>query len=323
MNLTKLLDILKDLAVIIFGLTIALLVAEGLLRLKNSDMSNYDIEMWKYSNELKQLSENELIGHIHKKNSSSMLQSVEIRTNSLGLRGDESLLTCCDRSVLFLGSSITLGWGVQEKFTVSEVLNSKFQNKIAFLNGGIGNYNTVRYVNNYLNNLSGIKPETIIIQYFINDAEKLVINQGNFFLKNSQLAVTLWSVYQKTKASLEGVSLEEYYKQVYKEDSQGFIEMQNALDQIMEHSIENDVRVIVAMTPDIHSMNPYKFNYIHDIMEKESYQRGFEFIDLLDSFLEIDDSVDIFAMPGDPHPNKIGHMVMAEHIFAYLKENAF
>ncbi len=323
MNLTKLLDILKDLAVIIFGLTIALLVAEGLLRLKNSDMSNYDIEMWKYSNELKQLSENELIGHIHKKNSSSMLQSVEIRTNSLGLRGDESLLTCCDRSVLFLGSSITLGWGVQEKFTVSEVLNSKFQNKIAFLNGGIGNYNTVRYVNNYLNNLSGIKPETIIIQYFINDAEKLVINQGNFFLKNSQLAVTLWSVYQKTKASLEGVSLEEYYKQVYKEDSQGFIEMQNALDQIMEHSIENDIRVIVAMTPDIHSMNPYKFNYIHDIMEKESYQRGFEFIDLLDSFLEIDDSVDIFAMPGDPHPNKIGHMVMAEHIFAYLKENAF
>ena len=323
MNLTKLLDILKDLAVIIFGLTIALLVAEGLLRLKNSDMSNYDIEMWKYSNELKQLSENELIGHIHKKNSSSMLQSVEIRTNSLGLRGDESLLTCCDRSILFLGSSITLGWGVQEKFTVSEVLNSKFQNKIAFLNGGIGNYNTVRYVKNYLNNLSGIKPETIIIQYFINDAEKLVINQGNFFLKNSQLAVTLWSVYQKTKASLEGVSLEEYYKQVYKEDSQGFIEMQNALDQIMEHSIENDVRVIVAMTPDIHSMNPYKFNYIHDIMEKESYQRGFEFIDLLDSFLEIDDSVDIFAMPGDPHPNKIGHMVMAEHIFEYLKENAF
>lgn len=323
MNSTKLLDILKDLAVIIFGLTIALLVAEGLLRLKNSDMSNYDIEMWKYSNELKQLSENELIGHIHKKNSSSMLQSVEIRTNSLGLRGDESLLTCCDRSVLFLGSSITLGWGVQEKFTVSEVLNSKFQNKIAFLNGGIGNYNTVRYVNNYLNNLSGIKPETIIIQYFINDAEKLVINQGNFFLKNSQLAVTLWSVYQKTKASLEGVSLEEYYKQVYKEDSQGFIEMLNALDQIMEHSIENDIRVIVAMTPDIHSMNPYKFNYIHDIMEKESYKRGFEFIDLLDSFLEIDDSVDIFAMPGDPHPNKIGHMVMAEHIFAYLQENAF
>ncbi len=322
MSLTKILDILKDLGVIIFGLIIALLIAEGFLRLKNSDMSNYDIEMWKYSNELKQLSDNELIGHIHKNNSSAILQSVEIRTNSLGLRGDESLLSCCDRSVLLLGSSITLGWGVQEEFTLSEVLNSKFQNKIAFLNGGIGNYNTVRYVNNYLNNLSVLKPKTIIIQYFINDAEKLSINKGNFLLKNSQLAVTLWSVYQKTKASFEGVSLEEYYKQVYKQDSQGFIEMQNALDQIKEHSIENDIRIIVAMTPDIHSMNPYKFNYIHDIIEKESYQRGFEYIDLLDSFLEIDDSVDIFAMPGDPHPNKIGHKVMAEQIYAYLTENA-
>jgi len=318
----KINNLTKDLIVLSTALIISLLFAEGVLRLKNSNMKNYDIEMWRYSNELKQLSDNPLIGHVHNKNSSSILQSVQIRTNSHGLRGDESLLDCCEKKVLFLGSSITLGWGVEESSTITEVLNNKFNNEIAFLNGGIGNYNTVRYVNNFFENLITINPDIIIIQYFINDAEKLSVNKGNFFLRNSQLAVTLWSVLQKTKASIQQLSLEEHYKKVYSPESVGFIEMKNALDQMMHYATNNNLRVIVAMTPDIHSMDPYKFTYIHEIIKDESLSRNFEFIDLLESFSEVADTKDIFAMPGDPHPNNIGHQLMAEEIYKYLEQNA-
>lgn len=322
MSLTKFKVFLKDLILLFLSLAIAIIAAEGILRLKNSNMQNYDIEMWRYSNELKELSDNQLIGHVHKKSSSSILQSVEIKTNSLGIRGNEEILSCCDKTVLFLGSSITLGWGVKEEFTLTELLNQKFGGEIAFLNGGIGNYNAVRYTNNFLTNLKSIKPDMIVIQYFINDAERLAVNQGNFFLKNSQLAVTLWSVFQKTKSTLQEISLEEHYKKVYDTNALGFIEMQDALDQIMHYATKNDVRIVLAMTPDIHSMNPYKYNYIHEIMKKESLKRGFAYVDLLQSFEEISDSKDIFAMPGDPHPNATGHKLMAEQIYEYLKKNA-
>ena len=54
---------------------------------------------------------------------------------------------------MVLGSSIALGWGVDNDKTFVNFLNkeSKKNNKDwIFINGGVGNYNTERYINNYL-----------------------------------------------------------------------------------------------------------------------------------------------------------------------------
>lgn len=45
---------------------------EAGLRIKNLDMRNYDIEMWKYSNRLKFLSDDPVLGHEHKKNAKAV-----------------------------------------------------------------------------------------------------------------------------------------------------------------------------------------------------------------------------------------------------------
>src|SRR4029078_8235835 len=90
-------------------------VGEVVLPVKNSTMTNYDIEMWRYARDLKFRSDNPVLGHDHLKNASARLQSVEIRTDEWGLRGP--LVPPRDpdvRSILLLGSSITLGWGVKE-----------------------------------------------------------------------------------------------------------------------------------------------------------------------------------------------------------------
>ena len=39
------------------SVVLCLLAAEAFLRVKNSSMTNYDIEMWRYSNELKRQSD--------------------------------------------------------------------------------------------------------------------------------------------------------------------------------------------------------------------------------------------------------------------------
>jgi hypothetical protein len=319
MGLLKNNILVNNMIVILLSIMFSILAAEAILRVKNSSMNNYDIEMWRYSNELKTPSKNKSIGHIHKTNTSAILQSVEIRTNSLGLRGTDIVLECCEKKILLLGSSITLGWGVEERNTISERLNESLKGRYSVLNAGVGNYNTVRYVNNFIKNLSIIKPEIIIIQYFVNDAEKLEVNSGNLFLQKSQLAVILWSAFHKFKSIINPTTLEDYYQSIYSAENIGFIEMKSSLDKIKLYAEKNNVRIILAMTPDIHSLNPYNLKFVHDIMRKESLSRGFEFIDLLDAFKNVFDTQSIWAMPGDPHPNSLGHELMANHILNFLE----
>jgi len=106
---------------VILTLLICAAAAEGMLRLKNASMRNYDIEMWRYSRELKFASELAVLGHEHQPNAKATLQSVEIRTNAWGLRGGNVSETPAPgrRRVLMLGSSIALGWGVPEGSVVS------------------------------------------------------------------------------------------------------------------------------------------------------------------------------------------------------------
>src|SRR5687768_14016079 len=107
-------------ALSLFSTLLVLLALEGVLRLSNSSMKNYDIEMWRYARELKVPSPDPALGHEHVPNTESTLQSVKIRINDLGLRGDAVRPKVPGRrDILFLGSSITLGWGVAEEETVS------------------------------------------------------------------------------------------------------------------------------------------------------------------------------------------------------------
>jgi hypothetical protein len=130
------------------ALVLCLLLAEAFLRIKNSAMTNYDIEMWRYANELKQKSDDPQIDFDHPRSRNALLRSTEIRLNSRGLRGPEIVpLQNDQRRILFLGGSITLGWGVAEKDTVEARLERMLNDSgdaAQVLNGSVGNYNAER-----------------------------------------------------------------------------------------------------------------------------------------------------------------------------------
>ena len=98
----KFIYLLFTIAISVF---ISLALSEGFLRVKNYDMKNYDIEMWKYAKKLKRPSPNPMLGHEHINNSSAVLQSVEISINNFGMRGKEILNKNERNRILFLGSS--------------------------------------------------------------------------------------------------------------------------------------------------------------------------------------------------------------------------
>ena len=95
--------------------------------------------------------------------------------------------------------------------------------------------------------------------------------------------------------------------------------MQANLKRLAEYARANQVRLYLAMTPDVHNLVDYKFGFVHEQMRGVAEGLGYTFIDLL-PVMQGRRPEDLFAMPGDPHPNALGHQLMADAIFPVLSK---
>lgn len=309
-----------NIAAAIATIVVCFIAGEALLRLKNADGMSYHVEMWRYAKELKQRVEDPLLSHIHIPSKSAKLQNTTISINSLGMRGPEIDKQATKKRILFLGSSITLGWGTPEDETLSAILQSKFGNQAEILNAGVGNYNTERYTRLYETHLRQLKPEVLVVHYFINDAEVLPPASNNILIQNSQLALMLWQGWVKMTAGEKDMSgLEEHYQAIYNPENEGYKRMFAALRRLAEMAKQDGTQVILAMMPDIHNLKPYPFTFIHKQMAAIATTLKWEYVDLYPA-LENQIPEDLYTIPGDPHPNGLGHRLMADHLYPVLED---
>lgn len=314
---------LASLTIVAVSLAIAVVALEGVLRVKNASMKNYDIEMWRYSRELKRQTDNPVMDFTHARSRAATLQSVEIRLNEHGLRGAAVSSDHSRRRILFLGGSITLGWGVPEAETTPAVVEQiliQSGRPVEVLNAGVGNYNAERYVTRFFTELQDLSPDEIVVQYFLRDAEDLPRGGGNWLLRNSQLAVTMWSASNLWLGSSGESSLVEHYERVYRQDAPGFVKMKSSLSRLAAYARERSIPVTLAMTPDVHNLVDYKFGFVHDTMRGVAAENGFRYVDLLPA-LAGRPPEELFVMPGDPHPNALGHKLMATAIAPTLTQS--
>lgn len=311
-------------ALFLLSTVIALGLAEAILRAKNSSMKNYDIEMWRYARELKIPNPDPKLGHDHVKQSEAVLQSVNMRLNEWGLRGGP-VAGHPSRRILFLGGSITLGWGVREEDTITARVQRILREQepgAEVLNAGVGNYNAERYVGRFFKQLRELNPTDIVVQYFVRDAEKLDASSGNALLRNSELAVTLWIAVSRFREKLGESSLLQHYADVYREDQPGFVKMKSSLGKLADYAKANNIRIYLAMTPDVHNLKQYQLGFVHDMVKRIAAEDGYQYIDLLPAFGALSPE-EVWAMPGDPHPNALGHELMAKAVAPLLmRENA-
>lgn len=313
--------IILNSTIVLISSLVTIIFIEGFLILKNRLIINYDIEMWRYSKLLKEKVKNPKINHIHKKNNTAILQKTKIRINNLGMRGDDINLENLDiynDKVMILGSSIALGWGVEQDKIFTEVLKKKLyeekNQKVIFFNTGTGNYNSQRYINSYFEYYSAIPKDKILILFFVNDTEILSNNYGNFFTRNFHLGVLFWKYIQTFNDNLMKKTLREYYEEKYHKDYLGFKITLKNLEKLSNHCRDNNLECTIVMTPDIHNLKNYELKFIHTKMRKISKDLGFQYLDLLDEFIGID-SKSIWNEYNDPHPNARGHEIMANGIF--------
>lgn len=103
--------------------------------------------------------------------------SVMNHFNSAGLRDDEGSLD--HPSIVVLGDSFTMGWGVPQKDAFPQVLEALSQKKV--LNAGISSFGTAREVK-LLDKLNLGHVETVIFQYHHNDYEENLKSVENDFI---------------------------------------------------------------------------------------------------------------------------------------------
>ena len=306
---------------ILVSALISLSCIEIFLIIKAKFIINYDTEMWRYSKLLKTKSNNNLINHIHIANKEAILQNVNIKINSLGMRGNEKDIIewkNANNKILFIGSSITLGWGVNEEKTATKKLesnlNSNQKNLWKVFNGGIGNYNAQRYIVNYFENYKNLKPNIIIIHYFLNDSEILQNTYGNIFTRNFHLAAILWKYINIKKDNLKFSNIYDYYSNFYETDN--FQNTEKYLTMMKNECDKNKIRCIIAYTPDIQFLNDRNFDKFENKVKSLSKQLNYEFISFTNPLRK--STLNLKNGYNDNHPNEVAHEIMGKSLYNYL-----
>jgi hypothetical protein len=171
----------------------------------------------------------------------------------------------------------------------------------------------------FLSRLTELAPTDIVVQYFLRDAETLDPGGGNILLRNSELAVTLWIAATRLLNKTGEKSVVDHYKALYAKDQPGFIAMKDALARLADYGRKHGIRLYLAMTPDVHNLARYEFGFIHQLLKTIAEENGYVFVDLLPAFGSLTPE-QVWAMPGDPHPNALGHELMAKALFPVLND---
>ena len=162
-------------AAFVLSLLISVFAAEGILRLKNNSMKNYDIEMWRYARELKPLVHGLSWAMTTSRMPPRSCNLSRVRTNigncvvGQSYRGSRSSVAYCSWAVPLRLDGECLR-AKQSLSRIEFALREKGRS-VDVLNGGVGNYNAGGYVQRFFSELQELKPTDIVVHYFLRDAE--------------------------------------------------------------------------------------------------------------------------------------------------------
>ncbi len=313
MNLKNLLLRITAILIIIIAL---FAIGELIIRVYLNYNMAYDIEMTKYAMNLKVDSDNPRIGHEHKPNKSMELMDVIVDINSDGLRDKEYPVEKSDKyRMIFLGDSLTFGWGVQENETfatlIEEDLNTKRPTEV--INFGTGNYNTEQQVNLFIEKGLKYDPDKVVLFYFINDAELTPQKSGLWFLGYSHFISFYWSRINSLINNLvPSKSFQEYYESLYDQEEQGWINARKALLKLRDICKENGIDFQVVLLPELHDVNNEIFANVYNNLALFLEDNNIDYLNLAKIFENHPNQIELWVSYDDAHPNNIAHRKIAE-----------
>lgn len=321
---------MKSFILAVFSIAISLLLSlaglEVVTRAAIDNGMRYDLEMWKYAIGHKRESEVPGGGHVHVPNTDGRLMGVDVSINSHGLRGPEIEKAKAPGvfRILFLGDSITFGWGVAEEETMASrlqaALNQKFPNRdFEVLNSGVGNANTAMQAAWYLSEGKSFAPDLVILNYFINDAEPTPHRQGGWLKEHSYAYVHFAGKLDTLARQFMGrVDWEDYYRDLYHEDAAGWNAAKEAVGRLIEDTNATGTPFMIANIPEIRRLDPYPFPKVEEKIASLARAGGVPYLNLLPS-VEGEAPETLWVTVEDPHPNGKANALFTDAIMEFLQ----
>ena len=297
-----------------------LLLLEITFRQFVDDGQMYELEMWKYAREVKVRDARPDLGHRHRPDGAARRMGVDVRTNAFGFRGpsiDEAAAPGVAR-IAFVGDSTTLGWGVAEADTFAgQVVDTLVRQgrKVDGYNLGVGNYNTAQELALFDEVGARLRPDIIVLSYFINDAEPMpTYPVENLLNMNS----ATWIVFSYRLDSIlrqfgELPDWKKYYRDLYKADAPGWQKTQDALKRFAGIARQLGSTLIVFNIPELRELKPYPFDDVTAKVRAVVEGEGITFVDLLPTVENLDPASLWVTVP-DPHPNDVANKAFARRM---------
>lgn len=322
--------ILHAIVFLTVAVVLSLAAGETTLRFVSDHVLIYNIEMLKYGNQLKMRDPLNEISHVHRPNSSARLMGVDISLNSLGNRSRELVTPkpAGEKRVYVAGSSVTMGWGVAEHqvftYMAEEKLNQSGVNKYNLINAGVGNYGTSSSAKIFYRQFEKTNPDMFVLHYFIADVEPRDLRRDNSFLQSTYLGAYIYNDIQGLIFKNSYGSMFDYYDRLYSDDSAAWKQTLQDIFQLKKFLNDRKIPFLIVIVPDFYNLSegtPYQALY-------QKMQLAFESMNIktLNTFPEFQkrysghESV-LWVQPNDPHPNAVGHRLMADLLYDYFLKN--
>lgn len=299
----------KNAILMVVVLVVCALGLEVMTRLFVDDGVSYELEMWKYATDVKVRDLRPEMGHKHGPNRNTSLMSVGVRTNEQGFRGPPISEKAADgvARIAFVGDSTTMGWGVAEKDTFAhQVIDRlvKQGRKVDGFNEGVGNWNTTQELTNFRDTGLKMKPDIVVLTYFINDGEPIPTYPKESWL---DLHSAAWIVVNYRLDSVirqfgPRPDWKQYYRALYEDNAPGWKATQKAIAGFGDIARSGSPKIVVFHLPELRELKPYPFQDVTDKVRKVVEASGLKFIDLLPT-VENMDPASLWVTVPDPHPN--------------------
>jgi len=314
------------LLMIVAIVAIPAMVIELVVRTIVDDGMQYDLEMWKYARDLKQVAVNPLIGHQHRPNSQAHLMGVNVTINSKGLRERDIAYerTPSTFRILMLGDSFTEGWGVPFDATFSKRIERLYAASgisAEVINAGVGNYNTVMEVNYFLDEGHRYRPDLVVLNYVPNDAEPVpAYTAPDPWIGLCHACVYLFG---RIDALLRKASVRPdwraYYLDLYGDGSaKGWLDAKASIGALADYARAHRIKLLIGYLPELHNLRNDPLRDVAARVRRAADENGVEFVDVLPA-LAGHESSELWVSPSDPHPNALANELIADTLFRKLE----
>ena len=291
-----------------------------------------DVELLSYATTMVRKTNRHEMKFEHLPGARKIIMGHEIALNDQGHRG-ESLFESkrsSEKRIYFMGNSITLGWGVSQEETFAEIAaqelnvskSKKRTTNVVAVNAGVANYNTIQMAALFNKDLDVIKPDAVVLQYFIRDVEPKA-EGDNAILKYSYFAAFLYRHILNLWLSSGRATDGDPYSVLYQVGQKDWEATKMVIRRLARVLNERRTPFFIVIIPDLRDPTlDGRFSIHYDKIEKflESVE-----VKVIDPRREIalylrDRPKTGWVHPADPHPNPEIHSIIGKTVARYLSK---